>query len=134
MPSTSIDSAVTLTPPQGFVPANKGAWMGITDGGVNPRPDVDQKAHILVNAVRTFHALGCACPHVAILSAVETPSELFPASLEAVELVELWRRGGFPECVVDGPLAFDLALSSEAAQLKGVDSRVAGRAGVRHLF
>ena len=104
--------------------------VGITDGGVNPLPDVDQKARILVNAVRTFHALGCETPRVAVLSAVETPSELFPASLEAVELVELWRRGGFPDCVVDGPMALDLALSEEAAALKGVESDVAGRADI----
>ena len=98
--------------------------VGLTDGGVTPEPDVGQKARILVNAVRTFHALGHARPRVAILSAVETPSEQFPASLEAVELVEMWRGGGFPDCVVDGPLAMDLALSEEAAALKGVESEV----------
>ena len=104
--------------------------IGLTDGGVTPTPDVDQKARILVNAVRTFHALGHARPRVAVLSAVETPSELFPASLEAVELVEMWRGDGFPDCVVDGPLAMDLALSEEAAALKGVESEVAGRADI----
>jgi phosphate butyryltransferase len=104
--------------------------VGITDGGVNPQPDADVKARILVNAVGTFHALGCDRPRVAILSAVESPSEVFPASLHAVELVEMWRRGDFPDCVVDGPLALDLALSGDAVRLKGVESEVAGRADI----
>lgn len=104
--------------------------VGITDGGVNPRPDVAGKARILLNAVRTFRALGCETPRVAVLSAVETPSARFPASVDAVELAEMWRRGEFPDCVVDGPLALDLALSPEAAALKGVDSDVAGRADI----
>jgi phosphate butyryltransferase len=104
--------------------------VGITDGGVTPVPTVDQKAQIILNAVWLFHRLGVERPGVAVLSAVEVPSPMFPASEEAEELQQMWEGGTFPDCVVSGPLAMDLALSSEAARLKGVDSPVAGRADV----
>jgi len=104
--------------------------VGITDGGVNPAPDLEKKAGILQNAVDVFHRLGVVEPRVAILSAIETPKPEFPASQDAVALVRRWQDGQFPDCTVDGPLAMDLALSEGAARMKGVTSPVAGRADV----
>lgn len=104
--------------------------VGITDGGVTPNPTLDQKSQILVNAVGLFRRLGVARPRVAILSAVEVASPRFPASEDAAELQRMWERGEFEECVVGGPLALDLALSPEAARLKGVESPVEGAADV----
>jgi phosphotransacetylase len=104
--------------------------VGITDGGVMPRPTLDQKEHILRNAVEAFQALGVECPHVALLAAVETVSETFPSTREAAELARRWNESGTSNCVVDGPLAVDIALSRRAADLKGIESPVAGRADV----
>jgi phosphate butyryltransferase len=104
--------------------------VGITDGGVTPLPTLDQKAQILSNAVGLFQLLGVRQPRVAILSAVETPSPTFPASEDAAELQRMWEDGQFEGCLVAGPLAMDLALSEEAARLKGFESPVAGVADV----
>ncbi len=102
--------------------------VGITDGGVIPRPTLDQKEHILLNAVEAFRAIGIDRPKVAVLAAVESVSGTFPSTGEAAELARRFRDGRYPDCVVDGPLAVDLALSPQAARLKGFESPVAGAA------
>lgn len=104
--------------------------VGITDGGVIPRPTLEQKAQILRNAVQAFHALGVRQPKVALLAAVETLSEAFPSTGEAAELADRFRDAEQPEFLADGPLAVDLALSGEAAELKRFRSPVAGAADV----
>ena len=104
--------------------------VGITDGGVIPRPTLDQKAQILRNAVQAFHALGIRQPKVALLAAVETVSDTFPSTGEAAELADRFRDAVELEFLVDGPLAVDLALSGDAAALKGFESPVAGAADV----
>lgn len=104
--------------------------VGITDGGVIPRPTLEQKEQILRNAVEAFHALGVEEPKVALLAAVESVSEAFPSTGEAAELARRFRNGDYSDCVVDGPLAVDLALSDEAARLKEFESPVAGAADV----
>lgn len=113
-----------------YTAAGDSRLVGITDGGVTPEPRLDQKAEILVNAVRLFHRLGAARPRVAVLSAVEKSSPMFPASEHGAELRRLWKAGRFEHCVVEGPLSMDLALSAEAARLKGVEGDVAGNADV----
>ncbi|MEE8571766.1 MAG: phosphate acyltransferase [Gemmatimonadota bacterium] len=104
--------------------------VGITDGGINPTPDVQQKKAILRNAVHVFHALGVEQPRVAVLSGTEKPTPKLQGSMDAARLTELYEAGDIRECVVDGPLAMDLALSAEAAALKGIVSPVAGRADI----
>jgi phosphotransacetylase len=104
--------------------------VGITDGGVTPFPTLEQKAQILANAVSLFHAIGVRRPRVALLSAVESPSPAFPASEDALSLQRMWEGGAFGACEVGGPMAMDLALSAEAARLKGYESTVAGKADV----
>lgn len=104
--------------------------VGITDGGVIPRPTLDQKESILRNAVLAFHALGIDEPKIALLAAVETISNTFPSTGEAAELAGRLRDAGTPGFVADGPVAVDLALSGRAAELKGFDSPVAGAADV----
>jgi phosphate butyryltransferase len=113
-----------------FAPAGDGRLVGITDGGVTPLPTLEQKAQILSNAVWLFQRLGVRRPRVAVLSAVETPSPAFPASEDGAELQRMWENGEFDDCIVGGPLAMDLALSAEAARLKGLESPVAGEADV----
>jgi phosphate butyryltransferase len=104
--------------------------VGITDGGVIPRPTLDQKERILLNAVQAFHALGIRQPKVALLAAVETVTAAFPSTGEAAELAVRFRDAELTDFLADGPLAVDLALSAEAAALKGYESSVAGAADV----
>ena len=102
----------------------------ITDGGVTPKPDLEQKRQILLNAVEVAHALGNPEPRVALLSAVETVTPAIPSTQEAAILVQMWRRGQIQGCVVDGPLALDNAVSPEALRIKGFESPVGGDADI----
>jgi len=104
--------------------------VGITDGGVIPKPDFAQKDRILRNAVSAFQALGVSRPAVALLAAVETVSDAFPSTGEAARLAERISDDAECKCEVDGPLAVDLALSDEAAAAKGFTSPIAGRADI----
>jgi phosphate butyryltransferase len=104
--------------------------LGITDGGVNVAPSLDDKRRILANAVRVFHRLGVARPRVAVLCAVEAPTPAMPHTGEALALAEMAARGDLGACEVFGPVALDGALSVEAARMKGIQHPAAGRADV----
>ena len=101
----------------------------ITDGALNTHPDLETRKAILLNAVDLAHALGLTKPHIALLSATEEPSDAIPSSVEAAELAQ-WAGENVPGAVVDGPLAFDIAVSAEAALIKGVTAPVAGQADI----
>ena len=102
----------------------------VTDAAINIAPDVEEKLHIIQNAVDLAQAIGIDVPRVAVLSAVETVSPQVQSSVDAAKLRDIARRGGVAGAIVDGPLALDLALSEDAARIKGVDSPVAGRADI----
>ncbi len=102
----------------------------LTDGGMNIKPDLDTKADIIRNAVEFAHHLGIAEPKVGVLAAVEVVREDMPETVEAAYLTKMGERGQLGECLVDGPLALDLAVSRRAAQKKGVESSVAGDADI----
>jgi phosphate butyryltransferase len=102
----------------------------LTDGGIVPYPDVETKAAIVRNAVSVARAMGGETPRVAVLAAMELVNPKMPASLDAALLAAMNRRGQIRDCVVDGPLSMDLALSPEAAAIKGVASDVAGKADI----
>ncbi len=102
----------------------------ITDGGVILAPDIHQKIEILKNAVDVAHALGMEQPRVAVLSASEVVNPQLISSMDAAVMTEMNRRGEISGCVVEGPLALDLAISPEAARIKGLSSEVAGRADI----
>ncbi len=104
--------------------------VGVTDGGVNVAPDLKKKKAIIDNAVKVFHCLGFDTPKVALLCASERVSASMPHTEEAQRLVQMNDEEEIAGCVVDGPLALDNALSEEAAQKKGIDSPVAGRADI----
>lgn len=97
-----------------------------TDSGVNVAPDLSQKKDILTNALLAMKNIGFENPKVAILSSNEVPSEKIPSTMDAVRLVEMVERGEIPECVVEGPIAFDVAFDKNAALHKGIDSKVSG--------
>ncbi len=102
----------------------------LTDAAINIYPDLEDKIHIVNNAVGLAHALGIATPKVAILSAVETINPKIPSTLEAASLCKMADRGQITGAILDGPLAFDNAISKEAALIKGIQSEVAGQADI----
>ncbi len=102
----------------------------ITDAAINIAPTLDDKADIVRNAIDLAHAIGVAAPRVAILAAVETVTASMPATLDAAALCKMADRGQITGGLLDGPLAFDNAVSIAAARVKGIDSEVAGRADI----
>jgi phosphotransacetylase len=98
----------------------------ITDAAININPDISQKAAITQNAVDLARKLGVGRPKVAALSSVETINPNIPSTVHAACLSKMAERGQIKGAVVDGPLAFDNAISAEAAREKGIDSPVSG--------
>lgn len=102
-----------------------------TDGGMNIAPDYDQKVKILKNAIEATKPLDLEEINVACLAAKEKVNPKMPATVDAKALQEAGERGEFGEgVIVEGPLAFDLAVSKEAAKIKGFESRVAGKTDI----
>lgn len=102
----------------------------ITDAAINIAPDLAQKADILRNAIDLAQAIGVATPKVAILAAVETVNPTMPSTLDAAALCKMADRGQIAGAILDGPLAFDNAISAAAAHIKGIVSPVAGQADI----
>jgi phosphate acetyltransferase len=102
----------------------------ITDAAVNIGPTLDEKADIVANAIELAQALGVERPKVAILSAVETVTAKIPSTIDAAALCKMAERGQIKGGILDGPLAFDNAISREAALTKGIVSPVAGDADI----
>jgi phosphate acetyltransferase len=102
----------------------------VTDAAVNIAPTLLEKADILRNAIDLAHALGLERPRVALLSAVETVTPKIASTLDAAALCKMADRGQIVGAILDGPLAFDNAISLEAARIKGIDSPVAGQADI----
>ena len=102
----------------------------VTDAAINIYPTLADKHDIVQNAIDLAHALGIARPRVAILSAVETVTESIRSTLDAAALCKMADRGQITGGILDGPLAFDNAVSEEAARTKGIVSPVAGRADI----
>jgi phosphate acetyltransferase len=102
----------------------------ITDAAVNIAPDLMAKRDIIQNAIDLYTGLGLGTPKVAILSAVETVTPSIPSTIDAAALCKMADRGQITGGEVDGPLAFDNAISPEAARIKGIKSPVAGQAQI----
>jgi phosphate acetyltransferase len=102
----------------------------ITDAAVNIAPDLDAKRDIVQNAIDLYAGLGLGTPKVAILSAVETVNPSIPSTIDAAALCKMADRGQITGGEIDGPLAFDNAISREAARVKGIKSAVAGWAQI----
>jgi len=102
----------------------------VTDAAVNIFPTLDDKRDIVQNAVDLARALGIERPKVAILSAVETVTAKIPSTVEAAALCKMADRGQITDAILDGPLAFDNAISAEAARIKHITSSVAGDADI----
>ena len=102
----------------------------ITDAAVNIQPTLAIKADIVQNAINLAHVIGVTQPKVALLAAVETVNADMEATLHAAALCKMADRGQITGGVLDGPLAFDNAVSAEAARIKGITSPVAGEADI----
>jgi phosphate acetyltransferase len=102
----------------------------VTDAAVNIAPDITTKVDILQNAFDLARVLGIEQPKAAVLAAVETVNPDMPATIDAAMLCKMVDRGQITGGLVDGPLAFDNAVSEEAARIKKIDSPVAGRADI----
>ena len=102
----------------------------ITDAAVNIAPDLLAKRDIVQNAIDLYAGIGLGTPKVAILSAVETVNPEIPSTVDAAALCKMADRGQITGGELDGPLAFDNAISPEAAHIKGIKSTVAGRAQI----
>ncbi|WP_374404542.1 bifunctional enoyl-CoA hydratase/phosphate acetyltransferase [Niveibacterium sp.] len=102
----------------------------VTDAAINIFPTVEEKVDIVQNAVELAHILGIAQPKVAVLSAVETVNPKIQSTIDAAMLCKMADRKQITGCVIDGPLAFDNAVSEAAAKTKKIVSPVAGRADV----
>jgi phosphate acetyltransferase len=98
----------------------------VTDAVVNMSPSLKDKVDILANAIGFSHAIGLASPKIALLSAIETVNPDHASSVDAAALSKMADRGQIGGAVVDGPLAFDNAISAAAAATKGISSPVAG--------
>lgn len=98
----------------------------ITDGAINIAPTLEDKMDICQNAVDLAISLGLEKPKVAILAAVETVTSKMPATIDAAALCKMAERGQIKGAILDGPMAFDNAISKEAALTKGIQSPVAG--------
>jgi phosphotransacetylase len=100
--------------------------MIVTDAAINIAPTLEEKLDICQNAIDLAIALGVKQPKVAILAAVETVTSKMPATIDAAALCKMADRGQIKGALLDGPLAFDNAISAEAARVKGITSEVAG--------
>ncbi len=95
----------------------------VSDSGINILPTQEEKEKILVNCVEAVKSVGIACPKVAVLSANEVVSEKMPSTVHADYLAKKYTSS---DCIVEGPIAFDVAISKDAAEHKGLSSQVAG--------
>jgi phosphate acetyltransferase len=98
----------------------------VTDGAINIAPSLEDKMDICQNAIDLAISLGLEKPKVAILAAVETVTSKMPATIDAAALCKMAERGQITGAILDGPLAFDNAISKQAAETKGIHSEVAG--------
>ncbi|MFQ5809006.1 MAG: phosphate acyltransferase, partial [Armatimonadota bacterium] len=103
-----------------------GRLLLVTDAAMNIAPDLVAKAQIVLNAVYLARLLGNERPKICVLAAVELVNPNMPATLDAAALATMNRRGQFPTCEVDGPFALDNAVSTLAAEIKGITGPCAG--------
>lgn len=104
--------------------------VSMSDGGVNLYPTIDEKIEIIKNSVKVAHKLGNNMPKTALLAAVEVVNPKMPLTGEAAVISQMNARGQIKGCIIDGPLALDNAISKKAAEIKKIDSPVAGNADI----
>ncbi len=104
--------------------------IGLTDAAMNIAPDLEGKTSLIRNAVNYFQSLGIDQSKVALLSAVETVNQDMNSTIDAAIIAKMSQRKQIKNCIIDGPLAFDNAVSSTSAEIKKIESPVAGDADI----
>lgn len=104
--------------------------LAVTDGGMMLYPNLEEKKQIMENAVEVFNNIGYECPKVAVLAAVENVNPKMPETVDGDLLKQMNLRGEIKNCIVEGPMSFDLALSKESAEIKGYKSEVVGEVDI----
>jgi len=99
----------------------------LSDGGMNIAPTLADKKDILINSLHALHNMGIVCPNVAVLTANEVVNPKMPATMDAQALVEMNRSGELPLCMIEGPIALDVAMSPVAGEHKAIASDIAGK-------
>lgn len=102
----------------------------LSDGGINIKPDLQAMVAIIKNAVKVAHKLRIDNPRVALLASVESVNPNMEETLQASIITRMYQRGQIKDCIIDGPLALDNAISAFAVEKKGIDSPVAGQADI----
>jgi phosphate butyryltransferase len=97
-----------------------------TDSGVNVSPNLEQKKDILTNTLLALQGMGLDMPKVAALTANEMVDPKIQSTVDADSLVTMVKNGEIPNCIIEGPIAFDVAFDKHAAEHKGIDSKIAG--------
>ena len=97
-----------------------------TDSGINVAPGLKQKKDIMTNALLSMSSMGIKNPKTAILTANEMVDPKVQSTMDAFELVKMVGEGEIPQCIAEGPIAFDVAFDEHAAKHKGIDSKIAG--------
>ena len=100
--------------------------LAIVDVGVIPYPTLAQKKVIIENTVNALNILGCACPKIGVLACIEKVNPKMPETTEAAELARMNASGEIKNCVINGPISYDCAMSAEIAGIKGYKGEVAG--------
>ncbi len=118
-------SHVAVIEPPGY-----GKLLFFTDGGMNIKPDLKMKVDIIMNAVELAHKFGIKEPKVALVSAIEVVNPDIPDTMDWAVITKMNERKQIKNCIVDGPMALDVAVSREAAEIKKVFSPVAGNADI----
>lgn len=114
----------------GFQMAGREKMLFLTDSAMNIAPDLKDKVQIVENAVASTAKIGLKDIKVALLAAVETVNPAMQATLDASALTQMNRRGQISNCLIEGPLGLDIAISAKAAEQKRIDSPVAGAADI----
>lgn len=107
--------------------------FGLTDAAINITPDLNQRKAIIVNAVTTMKAMGFSTPKVAAIASTEVPNPKMQATMDALELKNAGAAGELGDCVVEGPISYDLAMNPESAKIKNFDSPIQGDADLLSL-
>lgn len=104
--------------------------LAVTDGGMMMYPTLEEKKQIVENAVNTFLDMGYENPKVAVLAAVETVNPKMPEAVDADLLKKMNQNSEIKNCIVEGPISYDLTMSKESAEIKGFNSHVTGNADI----
>ncbi len=100
--------------------------FAVSDVALNPYPSLEHKKQIIENAVAAMKKMGIVMPKVAVMSSAEDINPRVPESVEASKLKEMWQAGQIADCIIEGPISYDLAVSKEACEIKNYCSPVAG--------